>query len=77
MSKFSRNDSPIAPGSAGVRKNSKLLKYEHIIYHFKASDLENSVNSKIFKFRENTSKTNFAKFLKVLLESQNLNISRK
>ena len=80
MSKFSRNDSPIAPGSAGVRKKSKLLKYEHIIYHFKARDLENSVNiifSKIFKFRENTSKTNFAKFLKVLIKSQNLNISRK
>ena len=24
----------------GVRKNFKLLKYEHIIYHFKARDLE-------------------------------------
>ena len=32
---FSRNDSAIAP-----EKNFKLLKYEHIIYSFEASDLE-------------------------------------
>ena len=32
---FSRNDSVMAP-----EKNFKLLKYEHIIYHFKAHDLE-------------------------------------
>ena len=33
--------------------------------------------SEIFKFRENTSKTNFAKFLKVFMKSRNLDISRK
>ena len=32
---FSRNDSEMA-----VRKKFKLLKYEHINYHFKARDLE-------------------------------------
>ena len=32
---FSRNDSAKAP-----EKNFKPLKYEHIIYHFKANDLE-------------------------------------
>ena len=36
---FSRNGS--ANGSrAAVRKNFKLLKYEHVIYHFKARGLE-------------------------------------
>ena len=32
---FSRNDFTMAP-----EKNFKLLKYEHIIYHFRAHDLE-------------------------------------
>ena len=32
---FSRNDSQMA-----VRKNFELLKYENIIHHFKAHDLE-------------------------------------
>ena len=32
---FSRNDSAMAP-----EKSFKLLKHEHIIYHFKAHDLE-------------------------------------
>ena len=32
---FSRNDSAIAP-----EKNFKLLKHEHVIYHFKAHVLE-------------------------------------
>ena len=32
---FSRNDSAMAP-----EKNFKRLKYKHIIYHFKAHDLE-------------------------------------
>ena len=27
----------------GVPKNFKLLKYEHVIYHFKAHDLEVSL----------------------------------
>ena len=36
MSKFSRNDSPMAL----CLKKFSLLKYEHIIYHFKARDLE-------------------------------------
>ena len=62
-------------------KKFKLLKYEHIIYHFKARDLEITVNinffSEIFKFRKNASKTDFAKFLKVFIKSQNLNILRK
>ena len=39
MSKFSRNDSPMALEWVS-ENNSKLLKYEHIIYHFKARDLE-------------------------------------
>ena len=47
----------------------------------KARDLEISVDinffREIFTFRENTSKTNFAKFLKVFIKSRNLNISRK
>ena len=32
---FSRNDSAMAP-----EKSFKLLKYEHIIHHFKANDLD-------------------------------------
>ena len=32
---FSQNDSAMAP-----EENFKLLKYEHIMYHFKAHDLE-------------------------------------
>ena len=32
---FSRNDSAMAP-----EKNFKLLKYEHIVYHFKAHNME-------------------------------------
>ena len=38
MSKFSRNDSPMAP--VQMSEKFKLLKYQHIIYHFKAHDLE-------------------------------------
>ena len=38
MSKFSRNGSPMAPER--VSEKFKLLKYEHIIYHFEAHDLE-------------------------------------
>ena len=38
MSKFSRNDSPMAP--EWVSEKFKLLKYEHIIYGFEARDLE-------------------------------------
>ena len=48
-----------------VRKNVKLLKYEHIIYHFKGRGLEISKCNyfrEIFKFRDfmNTLR-NFAK----------------
>ena len=50
---------------SGCPKKFSLLKYEHIIYHFKARDLEINFFSEIFKFHENTSKTNFAKFLSV------------
>ena len=38
MSKFSRNGSPMAPER--VYEKFKLLKYEHIIYHFEVRDLE-------------------------------------
>ena len=52
---------------SGCPKKFKLLKYnEHIIHHFKARDLEIPLIREIFKFRENTSKTNFAEiFLSV------------
>ena len=36
---FSRNRRNFGPFSE-VRKNFKLLEYEHIIYHFEARDLE-------------------------------------
>ena len=39
MSKFSRNDSPMAPEQMS-EKIQTFLKYQHIIYHFKARDLE-------------------------------------
>ena len=42
-----------------VRKNFKVLKYEHIIYPFEASDLKISFFHEIFKFRDNTSKNKF------------------
>ena len=74
MSKFLRNDSPWL--RSGCPKKFKLLKYEHVIYHFKARDLEIPF-SEIFKFLETTSETSFAKFLKVFIKSRNLNISRK
>ena len=70
MSKFSRNDSPMAP--EWVSENVRLLKYEHIIYHLKACDLEIPFNIDFF-----ARYLNFAKFLKVLIKSRNLNISRK
>ena len=38
MSNFRENDSPMAP--KWVSEKFKLLRYEHIIYHFKARDLE-------------------------------------
>ena len=38
MSKFSQNDAQRL--RSGSPKKFKLLKYEHIIYHFKARDLE-------------------------------------
>ena len=65
MSKF-REMTPQLLQSAGVRKKFKLLKYEQIIYHFKARDLEIPlilIFSKILKFHKSMSKTNFAKFL--------------
>ena len=39
MSNFRENDSEWLRD--GCPKNFKLLKYEHIIYHFEARDLEN------------------------------------
>ena len=49
-----------------VRKDFRLLKYEHIIYHFKARD-----------FAKIRAKTDLAKFLKVFMKSRNLNIFQK
>ena len=58
------------------KKISKLLKYQHIIYHFKAHGMEISkfriynYFREIFKFRENMSKNRyFAKFLRVFIKS--------
>ena len=64
----------------GCLKNLKLLKYEHIIYQFKAHDLEipqHKFFCEIFKFLEIRAKTNFAKFLKVFIKSRKLNILQK
>ena len=51
-----------------VRKNFKLLEYEHIIYHFEARDLEipNIYNlfREIFKFREDKSNNLFREIRK-------------
>ena len=63
-----------------VRKNFKLSKYEHIIYHFKARDLEIPfINcfARYLNFAKMQAKTDFAKFLKVFIKSRNLNISQK
>ena len=64
-----------------VRKNFRLLKYEHIIYHVKARDLEISFNvncfAKYLNFAKIQAKSDFAKFLKVFIKSRNLNILRK
>ena len=65
----------------GVRKNVKLLKYEHIIYSFEACNLEILTCNyflEIFKFRNfmNTLITIFVKFVFARI-SRNLNISRK
>ena len=53
MSKFSRNDSQWLPN--GCPKKFKLLNHQHIIYHFKARDLEIPLIREIYKqnkFRE-------------------------
>ena len=65
MSKVSRNDSTMAWD--GCPKNFKLLKYEHIVYHFKARDLEILlilIFRQIFKFREIRTKQISRNFLK-------------
>ena len=57
MGKFSRNDSEWL--WSGSPKKIRLLKYKHIIYHFKAHDLKIPliiIFCEIFKFPENTSK---------------------
>ena len=59
---FSRNDSAMSPECMAVRKNFRLLEYEHIIYHFKAHNLEISFYKlfrEICKFSENMSKNKF------------------
>ena len=68
MSNSRENDSPMAP--EWVSKNFKFLKYEHIIYHFKARDLEIPFKffREIFKFRENT--RIFKYFAKVIAYSK-------
>ena len=57
----------------GVRKNFKLLKYEHFVYHFKACDLEIPLNSffaRYLNFAKIRTKTNFSKFLKVFINRE-------
>ena len=46
-----------------LRKNFKLLKYEHIIYHFKARDLEIQFFREIIKFRKMQAKQILPNFL--------------
>ena len=72
----------MAGSGVGVRKNSNFKKYEHVIYHFEARDLDgDSVNVILFErhlnFAKIQAKQNFAKFLEVFIKSRNLNISRK
>ena len=76
---FSRNGSAMAPERLFEKisdfKNMNLLYtiLKHVVWRFQIYNyfLE------IFKFRENMSKTDFAKFLKAFIKSRNLNISRK
>ena len=60
----------------GSSKNFKLLKFRHVVYHFKARDLDNQIYSLslkiIFKYRENMNNTIHKAFLK----SRNLIISQ-
>ena len=63
-----------------IRTNFKLLKFEHIIYSFKARNLEILICNyflEIFKFRVfmNTLRS-FSKFVSLVF-SRNLNISQK
>ena len=63
-----------------LQKHFRLIKYEHIIYHFEARGLEISIYNyfrEIFKFRHfmNTLR-NFAKSVFVHIFAK-LNISRK
>ena len=71
MTKFLRNDSP-----SGCPKKIELLKYEHIIHHFKARDLE--ILNMLLLSRNDFMNTlrNFPKFV-LLVFSRNLNISLK
>ena len=61
-----------------VRKKFKLLKYEHNRYHIIKQVIwrfrKYKLFCEIYKICENTSKTDFAKFLKVFIKSGNLNI---
>ena len=79
MSKFREMTPPVAPERVS-EKISNFLNM-NILYIILKHLIWNSVNinffSEIFKFRENTSKTNFDKFLKVFRKSPNLNISQK
>ena len=51
----------------GSRKNFRLLKYEHIIYHFKARGDSVDINffAKYLNFEEILAKTDFTKFSSV------------
>ena len=57
---------PNGSGLMGVRKNVKLLKYEHIIYGLKARDLEIPLR-KIFKRYLNFAKYEQNKFREISL----------
>ena len=56
-------------------KNMNMLYtiLKHVVWRFRIYNYF----VETFKFRENMSKTDFAKFLKVFIKSRNLNISQK
>ena len=53
--------------------NILYIILKHVIWRFRSYNF----SREIFKFRENTSKTNFEKSLKVFIKLRNLYISRK
>ena len=57
-----------------VRKKFKLLKYKHIMFHFKACDLDINCFERYLDFAKILVKTDFAKFLQVSIKSRNLKV---